>query len=155
MSLPPKWTPHGLVIRARAVFHGPDDVTWFVLIGAFLWRAPSRLRRHQVEEYLSRLRAAEPRLRGADLEARCDRIERLREAWLRRRFFRRRDHRYLRSLTLYRFLDPGDRPMALHFASEGRRSSRPQHVWVTVGDRTFDAPLSTDRLLELPARAMG
>ena len=147
MSLPPKWTPTGFVVRAREVFRAPEDVTWFVLIGAFLWRAPTRLRRHQVEPYLERLRAAEPRLRGADLEARCDRIERLREAWLRRRLFRRRDHRYLRSLTLYRFLDPGDRPMQLHFAAEGRRA-RLEHVWVSVGDRAFGRPAVSESLRE-------
>lgn len=158
MSLPPKWTLRGAALRAADIIREPGDVVLMLRIGAFLVGAPSRLRRHHVRNFLGELRHARPRVRAHDLDAACRRIERLRQAWLRRRFLRGRDSCYLRSLTLYRFLDPGERPMRLHFGIEDKRDATQRlraHVWVSIGERTYEGPpVPLEQLREMPIEAL-
>jgi hypothetical protein len=95
-----------------------------------------------VQTYLRELDARRPRSAQPDA-ALHGRILRIRQAWLRMPFLRNRDSCYLRSLTLYRFLDVGDEPMHVYFGVEERDDPsvrRRAHVWISVGGRTYEGP---------------
>jgi hypothetical protein len=145
MTRATKWNPGWIAARLRDIIREPADAVLAIRIGWFLWRAPHVLGRRHLHAYLRELERRRPRSR-LPAEVQIARIERIRQAWLRRSFFRQRDSCYLRSLTLYRFLDVGDEPMHLHFGVEERddaRERRRAHVWISVGTRTYEGPPTT------------
>jgi glycosyltransferase involved in cell wall biosynthesis len=137
--------------RLRDLVREPGEIVLALRIGFFLWRAPYALARTHVHEYLKSLERE--RRRTCDrrpLERQLALIERTRKLWLRLPFFRNRDSCYLRSLTLYRFLDVGEEPMHLHFAVEEREDARERrraHVWVSVAGKTYEGPPQTNARL--------
>jgi glycosyltransferase involved in cell wall biosynthesis len=147
--------------RVRDLVREPGEIVLAMRIGYFLWRAPYALARTHVHEYLSALERERRRKRDPrPLERQLALIERTRRLWLRMPFFRNRDSCYLRSLTLYRFLDVGEEPMHLHFAVEERddaRERRRAHVWISVAGKTYEGPpQTTARLREVTlSQALG
>jgi hypothetical protein len=142
VGLAPKWTPRGVAQRARNIFRQPGDVALTVRIGWCLWRLPRRLERGELPALLADLRAA-PRPAAADPAAAGQRIARLRQQWWRLPAFRRRNTCYMRALVLYRFLDPGTRPMRIHFGVTPGADPLDRlhgHAWVTVDGEIFEAP---------------
>jgi hypothetical protein len=130
----PKWSPRGLAQRWRKTIRAPGDFPLALKIGYFLRRAPAALESLSLPALLGQLRAA-PRPAARDLVAGVERINRLQNAWLRLPFFRARDNCYLRTLTLYRYLDPGRRDMRVHFVvdpAEKKGERLKGHAWVTV-----------------------
>jgi hypothetical protein len=67
----------------------------------------------------------------------------------------RRDTCYVRALTLYRFLDPGEHRVRVHFGIEQPQSKDDRlrgHAWVSVDGRPFEAPeaVGARRIHEVP-----
>jgi hypothetical protein len=120
----------------------------WLAVGHFLLRAPARLARTELPTFLARL-AAQPR-DGADF----NRIARLSRRWLRLSPLRSRDTCYLRSLVLFRFVDPRGGDMCVHFGVDEPRAGGGRlhgHAWVSLDGRPLNAPatLAEGRLKEI------
>lgn len=119
----------------------------WLAVGHFMARAPRRMARTQLPRFLARL-ADQPRS-GADYR----RIARLTRRWLRVPGMGSRDTCYLRSLVLFRFLDPGGGDLRLHFGvdepKEGERLHG--HAWVSLDGRALNPPgsMAEGRLREI------
>lgn len=110
----------------------------WLAVGHFILRAPARLARTPLPAFLARL-AAQPR-RGAGFgEVHC-----LSRIWLRLPGLRSADTCYLRSLVLFRFIDPGDGDLCLHFGiDEPRPGERLHgHAWVSLRGKPLNPPPS-------------
>jgi hypothetical protein len=147
------------VTRARNVIQGPGDALLALSIGAFLVRAPAELEAQDLRGYLELLRHR-PRPRAPDLVGGTARVTRIRDAWLRAPGLRRRDSCYVRALTLYRFLDAGDRDVRLHVGVEsapGPDGRLHGHAWVTVDGEVLEGPPEyvMARIREMPIHADG
>lgn len=140
--LAPKWTPLGIVQRLPQIVRRPSDVSLALRIGYFLWRAPADLDRTNLPAVLGRLHEAR-RPRTGDVRTGVERINRLRQPWMRLRVFQGRDTCYMRALSLYRFVDPGREALRIHFGVEapGNADDRLRgHAWITVNGEVIDAP---------------
>lgn len=141
-ALAPIWTPTGLLQRARRLLRQPGDMIFTLRIGLFVWRLPHQLRRHPLPDLLAAMRAAK-RPAAPDIATGVERIIRLRTPWLRRRRFGSHNTCYVRALSLYRFLDAGDRDFRIHFVVEPARSPAVRirgHAWVTVDNQILEEP---------------
>lgn len=101
----------------------------WLAVGHFIFRAPARLKRMDLPLFLLRL-SVSPRGRGD-----YARIERLTRRWLRLPGLQGRNTCYLRSLVLFRFLDPGDADLCLHFGIDEPESPEERlhgHAWVSL-----------------------
>ncbi|MBU4315968.1 MAG: lasso peptide biosynthesis protein [Proteobacteria bacterium] len=108
-------------------------------VGHFIFRAPTRLKRMDLPLFL--LRLAVSSRRGADFL----RIERLSRRWFRLPCLRNRNTCYLRSLVLFRFLDPGDADLCLHFGIDEPESPEERlhgHAWVSLDGIGLNPPPS-------------
>lgn len=134
-----KWSPLGVAQRLRNLIERPSDFGLMLRIGLFLRTAPRDLEHAALPELLDRLRLA-PRPAAGDLHRAVGRIARLRQPWLRLMGVSEDDNTcYLRALCLYRFLDPGDRQLQIHFGVERDQRLR-GHAWVTVDAEIIEPP---------------
>lgn len=111
-------------------------------VGHFVARAPARLARTALPVFLERL-ARQPG-RTAD-EAR---VHRLTRRWLRVPGLRSRDTCYVRSLVLFRFLDPRGGDLRLHLGVDEPESPGERlhgHAWVSLDGRPLNPPGSLGR----------
>jgi hypothetical protein len=124
----------------RGAIHTPGDAVLLFEMAAFVVRLPVKVRRSEVPSFFERLERAR-RPRAANLEEGYGRIARLRDACLSLPRLWRRNTRYVRALTLYRFLSPCGRQVSVHFgieqpATEGERQRG--HAWVSVDGILFE-----------------
>ena len=110
----------------------------WLAVGHFILRAPARLGRTALPAFLARL-AAQPR-RGAEFAE----VHRLSRRWLRLAGLRGADTCYLRSLVLFRFVDPRGGDLCLHFGvDEPREGERLHgHAWVSLHGEPLNPPPS-------------
>jgi hypothetical protein len=138
--LAPKWSPRGIYQRLRKTIKMPADVPLALRIGYFIWRVPSELEITHLSGMLDQFRQAN-RPHAYDPDSGVKRLMRLSEPWLRRGFFRARNTCYLRAMILYRYLDPGEMDMSIHYVVEPPRNTGDRlhgHAWVTVSDEVLD-----------------
>lgn len=129
-----KWTPAGIWQRVHQMIRQPSDVILFWRLGYFIWSAPGRLNRSSLPTLLKNYRSS-PRPKAIDPNAAIDRINRLSQPWLRRSFFRARNTCYLRSLIMYRYLDPAGHDLRINFVVEPAINPGDRlkgHAWVTI-----------------------
>lgn len=117
-------------------------------VGHFVVRAPARLARTALPAFLQRL-TLQPG-RTVDVA----RVNRLTRRWLRLPGLRARDTCYLRSLVLFRFLDPAGGDLRLHLGVDEPRSPGERlhgHAWVSLDGRPVNPPesLGQGRLREI------
>ena len=120
----------------------------WLAVGHFILRAPARLARTELPVFLARI-AAQPR-GDADFL----RIARIYRRWLRLPGLRSRNTCYFRSLLQFRFMNPGNRDLCLHFGVDEATASdtRPHgHAWVSLDGVAWNAPdtLAEGRLKEI------
>jgi hypothetical protein len=120
----------------------------WLAVGHFILRAPARLARTELPVFLARI-AAEPR-DGSNFP----RVDRLARRWLRLPLVRSRNTCYLRSLVLFRFVNPNDGDLSLHFGVDEPRSAVERlhgHAWVTLHGQALNPPgtLLEGRLKEI------
>lgn len=137
-----RWSPSWIAHHLHRVIKTPADVPLSLAIGWFLVRAPDDLARRHLVDFLERVRSRKrPVLE--QLGSGIDRIIRLRNAWLGLPFLRGRDSCYMRSLTLYRFLDIEEDRIELHLGvdrPEGPAGRLHGHTWVTVDGAVVEEP---------------
>lgn len=141
-ALAPIWSPAGLLQRARRLLRQPGDIGLTLRIGWFVWRLPHRLRKEPLPQLLDAIRAA-GRPPAADVASGLERIIRLRTPWLRRYRFGTHNTCYVRALSLYRFLDAGERDLRIHFVVEPARTPGERirgHAWITVDNQIIEEP---------------
>jgi hypothetical protein len=117
-------------------------------VGHFIARAPARLARTQLPVFLARV-AAQPR-GGSDFK----RVSRLARRWLRLPGWRARDTCYLRSLVLFRFVNPAGGDLCLHFGVDEPRAGGERlhgHAWISLDGQALNPPesLKEGRLREI------
>jgi hypothetical protein len=120
----------------------------WLAIGHFILRAPARLARTELPVFLARA-AAQPR-DGSNFP----RVDRLTRRWLRLPVMRSRDTCYLRSLVLFRFIDPNGSGLCLHFGVDEPRDTDKRlhgHAWVSLNGQALNPPgtLAEGRLKEI------
>jgi hypothetical protein len=120
----------------------------WLAVGHFILRAPARLARTELPLFLARI-AAQPR-EDADFV----RVARISRRWLRQPGLRARNTCYLRSLVLFRFVNPRGHDLCLHFGvDEPTAADHRQHghSWVTLDRIPWNAPstMAEGRLREL------
>lgn len=132
--------------RLESRLNGGRLPLWLA-VGHFILRAPARLARTPLQAFLERL-ALQPRS-GAEFA----RVRRLSGGWLRLPGLRGADTCYLRSLVLFRFVDPRGGDLCLHFGvDEPRDGDRLRgHAWVSLDGQLLNAPpsLPQGRLREI------
>jgi glycosyltransferase involved in cell wall biosynthesis len=124
----------GRVQRLRRRIQEPRDVVLALRIGWFMWRLPRRMRALSVPRLLDGIRAA-PRSGSGAPQADVERIRRLRGMWFGLPALAPYNTCFMRALTTYRFLDPGEALMRLHLVIEPGRSPGDRlrsHAWVTL-----------------------
>jgi len=120
----------------------------WLAVGHFILRAPARLARTDLQVFLAHV-AAQPRA-AADFV----RVARISRRWLRQPGLRTRNTCYLRSLVLFRFVNPQNGDLCLHFGVDEPRTpaERPHgHSWISLDGVTWNAPgsLAEGRLREI------
>ncbi len=120
----------------------------WLAVGHFMLRAPARLARTELPVFLARI-SVQPR-DGSNFS----RIDRLIRRWLRVPLLRSRDTCYLRSLVLFRFMDPNGSDLCLHFGVDEPRDIRERlhgHAWVSLDGRALNPPgtLAEGRVKEI------
>jgi len=138
-------------VLAQAV-RSPGDA--LLEIGAFIVWLPANVRRSDVPAFFRKMKVA-PRPKARKIEHSYDRIARLRDACLSMPRLWRRDTCYIRAFTLYRFLDPGEHRVRVHFGIEQPQSKNERlrgHAWVSIDGRVFEAPeaVHDGRIHEVP-----
>lgn len=111
----------------------------WLAVGHFILRAPARLARTDLQLFLARV-AAQPR-EVADFS----RVARISRRWLRQPGLRARNTCYLRSLVLFRFVNPQNRDLCLHFGVDEPTATDTRqhgHAWVTLDGVPWNAPSS-------------
>jgi Transglutaminase-like superfamily len=111
----------------------------WLAVGYFILRAPARLARTDLQMFLARV-AAQPRA-AADFV----RVARISRRWLRQPGLRARNTCYLRSLVLFRFVNPRNGDLCLHFGVDEPRTpaERPHgHSWISLEGVPWNAPAS-------------
>lgn len=159
MELPSKRTLVGLWKRIRRIIRQPSDIGLALHIGWFMWRAPSLLRRRNLRTFLTELRELR-RPNAPDAQTSRERILRLRALCLRLPALRSRANCYIRALTLYRFLDTGDRPVTIHFGIEENPDPRERlrgHAWISIDGQFFEGPpeAQSTRIKTVPLEVIG
>jgi hypothetical protein len=125
------------------MIHQPQDVALSLQLAFFMWRVPAQLERMPLPQLLETLRAAR-RPPASSPHASLERLLRLSRPWLKRTPLRSRNTCYVRALLFYRFLDPQDAPLQIHFVVEPGRTRGDRlhgHAWVTVGEAVIEPPL--------------
>jgi hypothetical protein len=153
-TLVSKWTPWGFALRVRRYVRHPSEIQLALAIGYFICRLPRQLRKQHLRQFLAGSRACRRRA-GGDLQASKERVARLRDAWLALPWLQARNTCYVRALTLYRFLEAGPQPVAIHFGVERCADSRQRlrgHAWVTVSERLLEGPdaVLSGGIVEIP-----
>jgi len=120
----------------------------WLAVGHFIVRFPRRMARMDLPVFLSRI-AAEPR-GDADLK----RVSKIYRRWLRQPGFRAYNTCYVRSLLLFRFVNPQGRDLCLHFGVDEPTATdtRPHgHAWVSLDGVPWNAPgsMAEGRLREI------
>ena len=120
----------------------------WLAVGYFILRAPVQLARSELPLFLARV-AAQPR-EDADFV----RVARISRRWLRQPGLRGRNTCYLRSLVLFRFVNPRGRDLCLHFGvDEPTATDHRQHghSWITLDGVPWNAPstMAEGRLHEI------
>ena len=139
-TLAPRWSLRGIYQRLSRIFKAPGDIPLFLQIGFFIWRVPSELEITHLSGMLDGFRQAR-RPYADSIDAGLERLMRLSEPWLRRRFFTARNTCYLRAMILYRYLDSGGEDMSIHYVVEPPRRAGDRlhgHAWVTVSGEVLD-----------------
>lgn len=117
-----------------------DDISLALKIGYFVLKLPRMVDRTDLPRLLTGLRrSARPSALG--LSSNLEQICRLRQLWLCLPMLRARNTCYVRAMTLYRFLDSGQRGMRIHFAVELGRNPEDRlrgHAWVTVDGQVLE-----------------
>jgi glycosyltransferase involved in cell wall biosynthesis len=111
----------------------------WLAVGHFILRAPARLARTELPVFLARV-AAQPR-NGADFK----RVAKITQRWLRLPGLRSRNTCYLRSLVLFRFVDPRQGELCLHFGVDELRDPSERlhgHSWVSLNGVALNPPQS-------------
>jgi hypothetical protein len=132
------------VLRFVQVLQGtikrPEDIPLALQIGVFILALPHKLSRSDLPRLMDEIRYS-PRPKGSvDLE----RISRLRRPWLWLPILNARNTCYVRAMTLYRFLDPREGDLRIHFAVEPGRNPEDRlrgHAWVTVDGEVLEEPV--------------
>ncbi len=120
----------------------------WLAVGHFILRAPARLARTELPVFLARV-AAQPR--G---DADFTRVSRIYRRWLRLPGLRSRNTCYFRSLLQFRFMNPGNRDLCLHFGVDEATASETRqhgHAWVSLDGVAWNAPgsMAEGRLKEI------
>ncbi|MGA3163868.1 MAG: lasso peptide biosynthesis protein [Verrucomicrobiota bacterium] len=120
----------------------------WLAVGHFILRAPVRLERMDLPSFLSRV-AAQPR-GDADFL----RVARIYRRWLRLPGLRSRNTCYFRSLLQFRFMNPQNRDLCLHFGVDETTTSDTRqhgHAWVSLDGVAWNAPgtMAEGRLREI------
>lgn len=120
----------------------------WLAVGHFILRAPARLARTELPVFLARV-AAQPR-DGSGFP----RVARLTRCWLRLPLMRSRNTCYLRSIVLFRFVDPNGGDLCLHFGVDEPHDSGERlhgHAWVSLNGQALNPPdtLKEGRLKEI------
>ncbi len=124
----------GLLARLRQRIQEPRDVALALQIAWFMWRLPRRMASLPIPRLLDGIRRA-PRPAGRGVAATVERVRRLRGMWFGLPALAPYNTCFMRALTMYRFLDPGDALMRLHLVIEPGRSPGDRlrsHAWVTL-----------------------
>ena len=122
----------------RSAARSPADAVLTVRIALFIARLPADLGRQDVASFLRELRSS-PRPPCADVHAGVARVKRIRDAVLSLPRYWQRNTCYVRALTLYRFVDAGERRLRLHFGIE-RQERLHGHLWLTLDRELLEAP---------------
>ena len=120
----------------------------WLAVGHFILRAPARMARTDLPLFLARV-AAQPR-EDADFV----RVARISRRWLRQPGLRAWNTCYLRSLILFRFVNPRGGDLCLHFGVDeptGTDHRQHGHSWVTLDGVPWNAPstMAEGRLHEI------
>ena len=120
----------------------------WLAVGHFILRAPARLAQADLPAFLGEA-AAQPRV-----EADFVRVARISRRWLRQPGLRARNTCYVRSLVLFRFVNPHGGDLCLHFGVDEPRTptERPHgHSWITLDGVAWNAPstMAEGRLHEI------
>jgi hypothetical protein len=120
----------------------------WLAVGHFILRAPARLGRMDLPLFLSRV-AAQPR---EDVD--FLRVARIYHRWLRLPGLRSRNTCYFRSLLQFRFMNPRNRDLCLHFGVDEATASDTRqhgHAWVSLDGVAWNAPgtMAEGRLREI------
>jgi hypothetical protein len=116
-----------------------NNLPLWLAVGHFILRAPARLARTDLQLFLARV-AAQPR-EAADFI----RVARISRRWLRQPGLRPRNTCYLRSLVLFRFVNPQNRDLCLHFGVDEPTAADTRqhgHAWITLDGIPWNAPSS-------------
>jgi len=139
-------TAFGMNLRPMPQLTGNRLPLWLA-VGHFILRAPGRLGRTSLPAFLDRL-AVQPR-RGTEVAM----VHRLCRRWLLLPGLHRWDTCYLRSLVLFRFVDPRGGDLSLHFGvDEPREGQRLRgHAWVCLRGEPLNPPptMGEGRLREI------
>jgi hypothetical protein len=130
----------GLFQRLHRVFKSPADLLLAARIALFLRRVPRDLAPLHLGHFLAGLRNGNP---GVGRTPSTDRIIRIRQFLLRRRWFAAANTCYMRALVLYRFLDPGKAHIRIHFVVEPPQHAQDRwrgHAWVTLDGQVIETP---------------
>ena len=118
----------------------PGDVVLSLRIAWFMWRLPGRMRALTVPQLLDSIRAM-PRSGTGVLEADVERIRRLRGMWFGLPALAPYNTCFMRALTTYRFLDPGNGAMRFLMVIEPGRAADDRlrsHAWVTLDGKVVE-----------------
>jgi hypothetical protein len=120
----------------------------WLAVGHFILRAPQRLARADLQSFLARI-AAQPRV-----DADFVRVAKISRRWLRQPGLRSRNMCYLRSLVLFRFVNPKNGDLCIHFGVDEPRAPGERlhgHAWVSLNGVVWNAPysLADGRLREI------
>jgi len=133
-----KWAADGVLSGIRRTFQEPGDAALAARIGFFLLLIARRLDKTSLVELLKEMDEKQ----GTAVKG-VERITRLRQAWLASPVLSARNTCYVRAMTLYRFLDGGDRDKRIHFGVEPGVSASDRlhgHAWVTLDAELLEAP---------------
>jgi hypothetical protein len=141
-----------MVGRWKQVVGGPRDVPLFLAIGWFILTSRFRLSRRDVRAFVRALRTGRRPLGSQQT------VMRMCSYWL-WRAFRNCNTCYMRSITLYRFLDAPSSRLGLHMGIEQRANPAERlrsHAWVTLdGSVIYGPPVAYEgRLREIPLEAV-
>jgi len=120
-----------------------DDVPVAFQIGFFILMLPKRLSGTNLPNFLNKVRNS-PRPPGVNTLSNFERISRLRNPWLWLPPLGSRNTCYVRALTLYRFIDPEDKDVRIHFGVEPGINPADRihgHAWVTVNGDVLEEPI--------------
>jgi hypothetical protein len=122
----------------KTLMSGSRLPLWFA-VGYFILRAPARMARMDLPVFLA-WAAAQPR-EAADFA----RVSRIYRRWLRQPGLRSRNTCYLRSLLLFRFVNPQNGDLCLHFGVDEQTPTETRqhgHAWISLDGIPWNPPHS-------------